>query len=80
MRALLGIEVDVLDGDRLSESAMASSDAGRLIVYPRLNGASSKSICGGSWRQSKMSFVFRQICNHVRLSTFSWEQEREQER
>ena len=39
----------------------------------RLNGASSKSICGGNKRQSKMSLVFRQICNDFRFATFSTE-------
>ena len=40
---------------------------------PQTNGASSKSICGGNYRQSKMSLVFWQICNDFRLATFSTE-------
>jgi len=36
----------------------SDSDAGGLIIHLRLNGASSKSICGGNKRQSKMSLVF----------------------
>ncbi len=31
---------------------------GGLIIHLRLNGASSKSICGGNKRESKMSLVF----------------------
>ena len=31
------------------------SDAGGLIIHLRLNGASSKSICGGNKRESEMS-------------------------
>src|SRR5271166_6527011 len=46
---------------------------GGLIIHLRLNGASSKSICGGNKRQSKMSLVFRQICSDYRLATFSTE-------
>src|SRR5208283_5279460 len=49
------------------------SDAGGLIIHLRLNGASSKSICGGNKRESKMSLVFRQICSDYRLATFSTE-------
>jgi hypothetical protein len=49
------------------------SDAGGLIINLRLNGASSKSICGGNKRESKMSLVFWQICNDYRLATFSTE-------
>ena len=41
--------------------AVFTCGRGGLIIYIRLNGASSKSICGGSYRQSKMSFVFWQI-------------------
>ena len=48
----------------------SDADAGGLVIRLRLNGASSKSICGGSYRQSKMSFVFWQFCNDVRLSDF----------
>jgi hypothetical protein len=44
---------------------------GGLIIHLRLNGASSKSICGGNWRQSKMSLAFWQICNDFKLATFS---------
>ena len=51
----------------------SDADAGGLVIRLRLNGASSKSICGGSYRQSKMSFVFWQFCNGGRLSTFSTE-------
>ena len=49
----------------------SGSDAGGLIIHLKLNGASSKSICGGNKRQSKMSLVFRQICSDYRLATFS---------
>ena len=46
---------------------------GGLIIHLKLNGASSKSICGGNQRQSRMSFVFWQICCDFRLATFSTE-------
>ena len=51
----------------------SDADAGDLIIHLRLNGACSKSICGGNQRQSKMSFVFWQVCNDFRLATFSTE-------
>jgi hypothetical protein len=51
----------------------SDADAGGLVIRLRLNGASSKSICGGSYRQSKMSFVFWEFSNGGRLSTFSTE-------
>jgi hypothetical protein len=36
----------------------SDSDAGGLIIHLRLNGANSKSICGGNKRQPKTSLVF----------------------
>jgi AraC-like DNA-binding protein len=51
----------------------SDANVGDRIIHVSLNGDSSKSICGGNLRQSKMSLAFWQICNDFGLATFSTE-------
>jgi hypothetical protein len=59
--------------DPIFSAPQVDADVGGLVIHARLNEDRSESICGGNQRQSKMSSVFRQICNDSRFATFSTE-------